>query len=103
MIISEMKIQIIIKKSTKSNRSFSIILLLLTILSLGLGSNMSLVSASSENDVSCYDRGIIDGEDHPFNQRTFNKCGEDYYQGFLQGCMSVDGNDRDICESATDG
>ena len=53
-------------------------------------------------EVSCFERGIIDGEDHPFNQRTFDNCGNDYYQGFLEGCMSVEGNSRDVCESATD-
>ena len=60
-----------------------------------------MVNASS-NEVSCFERGIVDGEDHPFNQRTYNNCGDDYYQGFLEGCMSVEGNNRDVCESATD-
>lgn len=63
----------------------------------------TLIYASSSNDeVSCYERGIIDGEDHPFSQKTYAKCGDDYYQGFIEGCLSVEGNDRDICESATD-
>lgn len=62
---------------------------------------ITTVNASS-NEVSCFERGIVDGEDHPFNQRTFNNCDDDYYQGFLEGCMSVEGNTRDVCESATD-
>jgi hypothetical protein len=65
-------------------------------------SNISLVNPSGGEQVSCYDRGFIDGEDYPFNQVTYDRCGDDYYHGFLQGCMSVEGNDRDICESATD-
>jgi hypothetical protein len=60
------------------------------------------VYAGSNNEVSCYERGLIDGEDHPFSQSTYGKCGDDYYQGFIEGCMSVEGNDRSICESATD-
>ena len=60
-----------------------------------------MVNASS-NEVSCFERGIVDGEDHPFNQRTYNNCGDDYYRGFLEGCMSVEGNHGDVCESATD-
>ena len=60
------------------------------------------VYASSNNEVSCYERGLIDGEDHPFSQSTLDQCGDDYYEGFLRGCMSVEGNDRNICESATD-
>jgi hypothetical protein len=61
------------------------------------------VNASSGWEVSCYDRGFIDGEDHPFSQSTYDKCGDDYYQGFIKGCESVDGNSRDTCEIATDG
>ncbi len=34
------------------------------------------VNASSDDSVSCYERGIIDGEDHPFNQRTYDNCGD---------------------------
>jgi hypothetical protein len=60
------------------------------------------VNASSDDSVSCYERGIIDGEDHPFNQRTYDNCGDQYYQGFIEGCMSVDGNSRDVCESTTE-
>ena len=69
---------------------------------MGIFGNTLSVNASSGGDVSCYDRGIIDGEDHPFSQNTHSKCGDDYYQGFIQGCMSVEGNDKAICESATD-
>ena len=28
---------------------------------------LPIVNASSDDSVSCYERGIIDGEDHPFN------------------------------------
>lgn len=51
---------------------------------------------------NCYNRGFVDGQDHPFNQGTFDKCGEDYYHGFVNGCLSVKGNSGDICESAAD-
>lgn len=60
------------------------------------------VNANHNNEVSCYERGLIDGEDLPFSQSTYAKCGDDYYQGFIEGCISVEGNERDICESATD-
>lgn len=84
-------------------RNLQIAGLILPILFLGISSNLSSVNASSAGEVSCYDRGIIDGEDHPFNQGTFDKCGDDYYKGFISGCLSVEGNSRDSCESATDG
>lgn len=60
------------------------------------------VYAGSNNEVSCYEKGLIDGEDHPFNQLTHDSCGDEYYQGFIEGCMTVEGNDIDVCESATD-
>jgi hypothetical protein len=53
-------------------------------------------------DGNCYKKGVSDGKDHPFNSRTFDKCGHDYYKGFIKGCTSVEGNTKDVCESATD-
>jgi hypothetical protein len=82
--------------------SLQMVSLLLPVLFLGIASNLSSVNASGDGEVSCYDRGYIDGEDHPFNQGTYDRCGDEYYQGFLQGCMSVEGNSKDTCESATD-
>lgn len=57
----------------------------------------------------CYDAGFRDGQDNPFSVTTFQECdteskfvdGQNQYEaGFLDGCMSVEGNTRDICESA---
>jgi hypothetical protein len=49
------------------------------------------------------------GQNGPFNDATYDHCGDEatgdqaYLDGFIDGCMSVEGNTRDICESATDG
>jgi len=57
---------------------------------------------------SCYDAGFEDGQDEPFSQTTYEHCrdeqggAEAYYDGFIDGCMSVEGNTRDVCESETD-
>jgi hypothetical protein len=56
----------------------------------------------SYGDGNCYKKGVSDGKDNPFNSRTFEKCGHDYYKGFIKGCTSVEGNTKDVCESATD-
>ena len=38
-----------------------------------------------------------------------NHCGDEatgdkaYLDGFVDGCMSIEGNTRDVCESATNG
>jgi hypothetical protein len=89
--------------SLDSSKSLRIAWLILPVFVLSIVSGISSISASNGGEVSCYDRGIIDGEDHPFSQNTFDKCGDDYYQGFLEGCKSVNGNTENICESATDG
>ena len=58
--------------------------------------------AETNIDRDCFQKGITDGKDHPFNQETHGECGDDYYKGFLEGCLSVEGNTIDVCESATD-
>jgi hypothetical protein len=52
-------------------------------------------------DVTCGNEGYDDGENHPFNQDTYEKCGRGYYDAFLEGCMSA-GNTEENCERFTD-
>ncbi len=60
-------------------------LTLVSVFLITLGGIMT-VDASS-NEVSCFERGIVDGEDHPFNQRTYNNC-VTTIKGFLKdACM----------------
>ena len=62
----------------------------------------------SSGDSSCYNSGFNDGQNGPFSQPTWDHCGDEeggddaYYEGFIDGCISVEGNTRDVCESATD-
>jgi hypothetical protein len=58
-------------------------------------------SHSSDPD-ACYGDGLYDGKNNPFSSEFYDMCGDPYYEGFIDGCMSVD-NSRDVCESATDG
>ena len=56
----------------------------------------------------CYNVGYDDGQNGSFSEDAFqDNCGplnsdNRYFQGFIDGCMSVEGNTRDVCESATD-
>jgi hypothetical protein len=69
-------------------------------------------SASSRGSVGgdkCFDEGFEDGKNNPFSQDKYDECGGSqgagnnaYYNGFVAGCLSVEGNTADICESATD-
>jgi hypothetical protein len=67
-----------------------------------------MVSANASHSVSpnaCYNDGQAAGEDGAFSQELYEFCeqyGDEYYEGFIDGCMSVEGNTRDVCESATD-
>ena len=61
------------------------------------------VSASHSADpIACEGDGIYDGKNNPFSQEFYKMCGEPYYQGFIEGCMSIEGNTREACEMATD-
>jgi hypothetical protein len=42
------------------------------------------------------------GKNNPFSQELYKMCGEVYYDAFIEGCMSVENNTREVCESATD-
>jgi hypothetical protein len=43
-----------------------------------------------------------------FSQETYDHCGDEeggddaYYERFNDGCMSIEGNTKDVCEPATD-
>lgn len=40
----------------------------IVLLGSAVGSQISVNASSNNDEVSCYERGLIDGEDHPFNQ-----------------------------------
>jgi hypothetical protein len=43
---------------------------------------------------------VSDGKDHPLDASRFDRCGRDYENGFLDGCLSVQGNTKEVCSSA---
>jgi hypothetical protein len=72
-----------------------------------MSGHLMIVNASNDWN-SCYNAGYDDGQNNPFNHDTYDHCADEdggdqaYYDGFIDGCMSVEGNTREICESATD-
>ncbi len=80
-----------------------VVFVLLSVLLMTMTTVSSTAYAGGDKGNSCSKKGIEDGKDHPFSQGTYEKCGDNYYNKFKEGCMSVEGNDRDTCESATDG
>jgi hypothetical protein len=64
---------------------------------------------SSDSYSAGYNRGYEDGQKHLINEQI--RDGESghneeyrsgYIEGFLDGCLSVEGNDEEICNSAMD-
>jgi hypothetical protein len=64
---------------------------------------------SSDSYNAAYNRGYEDGQKYRINEQI--RDGESghneeyirgYLDGFLDGCLSVEGNDEDICNSAMD-
>lgn len=87
---------------TKTSFNLRKLWIIMPVMFIGTMYSVSSVNADHSEDVSCHDKGYIDGQNHPFDQGTYGRCANDYYQGFIEGCLSVQGNDRSICESATD-
>ena len=68
---------------------------------------VSANASEGSSPIACEADGYEAGRDGAFSQELYETCEEvdgadAYYQGFIDGCMSVEGNTRDVCESATD-
>ncbi|HEY1248905.1 MAG TPA: hypothetical protein VGE97_07960 [Nitrososphaera sp.] len=78
------------------------------ILIIGLGLPAGYIGAKKSSDDGinnpdrCFQAGKDDGRDSQFSQSEFDTCGSSYEHGFMKGCLSVDGNTRDVCNSAED-
>jgi hypothetical protein len=64
---------------------------------------------SSDSYSAGYNRGYEDGQKYPINEQIRDgESGHDeeyrsgYLDGFFDGCLSVEWNDEDICNSAMD-
>jgi hypothetical protein len=82
--------------------------MIVTMLVLVLGvpaGNMSAKKSSNDgtsNPDRCHQAGKDDGRDSQFSQKEFGTCGSSYEHGFMKGCLSVDGNTRNVCNNAED-
>lgn len=58
-----------------------------------------------DEPTGCYAAGFEDGQTGPFDSEVYHdNCeGEGkYLDGFIDGCMSIDANTKEVCEGATD-
>ena len=58
----------------------------------------SPINEDFDPDESC----LFDGGANDFCRQFTDDQGNPYYTGFIDGCISVEGNTMDVCESATD-
>jgi hypothetical protein len=72
-----------------------------TMLMLVLGSPASKTSVYAKKHTECFNAGVSDGRDHPFDASRFDRCGKNYQDGFLKGCKDV-GNSAETCQSSED-
>jgi hypothetical protein len=59
-------------------------------------------ASHSSSDAACENDGLDTGQNGEFSQGLYDMCGESYLDAFIRGCMSVEDNSREDCESATD-
>ena len=71
------------------------------ILVLVVGSPANNVSVYAKKPTECFNAGLSDGKDHPFDAPRFDRCGKNYQDGFLKGCNDA-GNSAETCQSAED-
>jgi hypothetical protein len=58
-------------------------------------------NVNTKKHTECFNAGVTDGKDHPFDASRFDRCGKNYQDGFLKGCKDA-GNNEDTCQSAED-
>jgi hypothetical protein len=95
------------------------LLLVLMVIMMGVGigvQNTYVYAGGPEHDYDeryedipgapeCWTDGYVDGQDGPYDHNRSEECrdkGDQYHRAFIHGCESVQGNTRDVCESATD-
>jgi hypothetical protein len=76
-------------------------------IAMSIGIPAAAFASHGSNPAACEADGYEAGRDGPFSQELYETCAEvggadEYYEGFIDGCMSVEGNTREVCESATD-
>ena len=65
-----------------------------------LSATMAVIPVHADN--KCYKTGYENGRNGPFDQDLFTACGNDYEHGFMDGCLSVVGNVKEVCNLAED-
>jgi hypothetical protein len=89
--ISELKVKV----------KYIIVAMMASSIAMIMGGQTAYGSHSS-SPAACEGDGLETGQNGEFSQGLYEMCGEIYYDAFIEGCMSVEGNTRDVCESATD-
>jgi hypothetical protein len=91
--------------ASMDNKKTTMALAIVAIFSISMTANA--FASHGSNAIACEVDGYEAGRDGSFSQKLYETCEEvggadAYYEGFIEGCTSVEGNTRDVCELATD-
>jgi hypothetical protein len=91
--------------ASMDNEKTTMALAVVAIFSISMTANA--FASHGSNAIACEADGYEAGRDDSFSQELYETCEEvggadEYYEGFIEGCTSVEGNTRDVCELATD-
>ena len=82
----------------------TISVVLLIVIPIVYGSEVAVLNYTAIDNVqdeTCHGIGYVDGQDNPFDQVMFARCGSAYYDGFIDGCVAAN-NTVEICDQAAD-
>ena len=95
-----------IKKINSVTKTSQVAIILSIALIFMLSTNMIPVQGCT-NYEDGYDRGYVDGLNNPYDTTIFDEKNDRYLQGytdgFMEGCLDVEGNTEKACENAKDG
>lgn len=72
-----------------------------TMIALAIATVNPFASLSAD-PIACEGDGLYDRKNNPFSPEFYEMCGQIYYDAFIEGCMAIENNTREVCESATD-
>ncbi|MGC1134807.1 MAG: hypothetical protein WA941_18410 [Nitrososphaeraceae archaeon] len=82
------------------NRAYTKLAITSVVIAVLFLPGLSTTSLATEEEDDCFNTGYRDGRDHPFDHEKNEECkgaASSYYHGFINGCMSVEGNLQSLC------
>ena len=69
-------------------KELSLAISLIAIVAIMTETAMYQPAVMAKKHSECFNAGVSDRKDHPFDASRFDRCGKNYQDGFLKGCRS---------------